>query len=252
MDAEEEEDEDDDQEDDQEEKKMENFDLVDSFSPDPKNFWLTRESKGFHNKIVFLDFLSIPDIYTLDLRYFTNEGQPLFSWIFYGEIVDNKSSMSSHLRHRTLIKDPNEEICILAFYPESGSFDFNNIKLGHTICIRQACKKNFMDGTSGVRIEQLNSVFVIPLNNDKLMALDKSYLKWGKDKKCWNCDNGEGVNRCSRCKVSVYCGRQCQSFHWTIHKDQCKGKNNQMSVFIFYSNFLKKFSLCFIKLCLLI
>jgi hypothetical protein len=31
------------------------------------------------------------------------------------------------------------------------------------------------------------------------------------------------LQRCTSCKVTVYCGRQCQLEHWKKHKTHCKG-----------------------------
>ena len=42
-----------------------------------------------------------------------------------------------------------------------------------------------------------------------------------------NCSNPgcglPGINQCSACKTTVYCGPICQSAHWIHHKEECPG-----------------------------
>eukprot|EP01084_Bolivina_argentea_P313364 542666_1 len=49
---------------------------------------------------------------------------------------------------------------------------------------------------------------------------------------CSNCNidlENKDVWRCSRCKTTFYCNRQCQLDHWKIHKIECK-KSNDMDI----------------------
>eukprot|EP01060_Flectonema_neradi_P007881 TRINITY_DN15594_c0_g1_i1.p1 TRINITY_DN15594_c0_g1~~TRINITY_DN15594_c0_g1_i1.p1 ORF type:complete len:583 (+),score=136.93 TRINITY_DN15594_c0_g1_i1:52-1749(+) len=46
------------------------------------------------------------------------------------------------------------------------------------------------------------------------------------DTRCWNCRRDltaeDVLPRCSGCRVAVYCGRQCQTVHWSYHKSECQ------------------------------
>lgn len=45
---------------------------------------------------------------------------------------------------------------------------------------------------------------------------------------CGNCSTPlEKVLSCSRCKSISYCGKSCQTSHWTIHKTECGQKFSQ-------------------------
>lgn len=40
---------------------------------------------------------------------------------------------------------------------------------------------------------------------------------------CATCGKGgNDLSRCSRCKTTMYCSRECQRLHWKIHKITCK------------------------------
>lgn len=48
----------------------------------------------------------------------------------------------------------------------------------------------------------------------------------GKNRnKCHNCGVADRkFQYCSRCKVTAYCGKECQKEHWKTHKKQCENK----------------------------
>ncbi|KAK7035784.1 zinc finger MYND domain-containing protein 10 [Favolaschia claudopus] len=39
---------------------------------------------------------------------------------------------------------------------------------------------------------------------------------------CSNCMKRSGAAKCSRCKITAYCNRECQRAHWSAHKKHCK------------------------------
>lgn len=66
-------------------------------------------------------------------------------------------------RFRTIVKDLEGKECVVAFYPDSyedTGFDFKKLKKGHTLAIFNAYEHEFLDGTLGVRVEDMDDVSV--------------------------------------------------------------------------------------------
>ena len=36
----------------------------------------------------------------------------------------------------------------------------------------------------------------------------------------------EGLQGCSRCGTAHYCGKECQTKHWPVHKNSCRDSND--------------------------
>lgn len=66
------------------------------------------------------------------------------------------------LRYRTLVKDREGKEVVVAFYPDShdDEFDFKRLKRGHTLAIMNADQHQFLDGSHGVRVEDMDDVCV--------------------------------------------------------------------------------------------
>lgn len=78
-------------------------------------------------------------------------------WCFLAEI----QQCDGFLRYRTVVKDDNDEEMVVAFYPDSyEGFDWNKLKRGHTLAIMYAYQHSFVDGSYGVRIENMDHVHV--------------------------------------------------------------------------------------------
>jgi hypothetical protein len=59
------------------------------------------------------------------------------------------------------VKDDFNMESFVAFYPDDyDGFDFNTLKPGHTLAIMYAHQHFFMDGTFGVRVENMDYVKV--------------------------------------------------------------------------------------------
>ena len=61
------------------------------------------------------------------------------------------------------MKDLDGKECVVAFYPDSyedSSFGFKKLKRGHTLAIISAYQHEFLDGTHGVRVEEMDDVSV--------------------------------------------------------------------------------------------
>lgn len=62
-------------------------------------------------------------------------------------------------------------------------------------------------------------------NHTMMLTLPMSY-------QCTVCGKcGEGVFRCSRCKLSTYCGMECQRTDWSRHKKHCISKVHDVEYF---------------------
>ena len=146
------------------------------------------------------------------------------TWCFVGEILQD----TSFLRRSFLIKDRAGYEFPLYFYPECGSFDYTTLKEGRTVAIMLAESHCFLDGSIGIRLEDLDTVKVIESNLDDLLEISKCYAKRG-GKKCWNeeCEEenykAESLLKCESCKCALYCNKKCQLADWKErHRRWCK------------------------------
>lgn len=175
----------------------------------------------FANRRYFLTFSDLPYLRDMDPRYYVLNGDVAVfrqHWYFIAQIVENSTVLMEHARHRIAVRDPTNKECFIAFYAE-GLFDFHKLKLNHTIAIRCAEKKYFLDNTEGIRIEDFATVEVLPLSIPEVMEMDRIYSS--KDGHCWACNKTHSC-KCKRCAVAVYCSRECQEKDWTDHKKHCK------------------------------
>jgi MYND finger len=124
----------------------------------------------------------------------------------------------------------------IAFYHDrepTNGFSFDQLRPGNTLAILYAERKTYMDGTDGVRQEDLDAVWVFkaPLaivqeEVKKLLALadagegDVEHICFG----CGEADTSEKRHdKCARCRHARYCSRECQVKHWgDAHKGLCK------------------------------
>lgn len=65
-------------------------------------------------------------------------------------------------RYRTIVKDREGEVSVVAFYPDSydDGFDFEQLKRGRTLAIMNPDQHQFLDGSHGVRVEDMDDVCV--------------------------------------------------------------------------------------------
>ena len=199
----------------------------------PKN----KSGDVLSGKLVAPSFDDLPIDNDLDLRYYTNNYRGTYSvsrtWVFLGEITNNDFALFPFLRNRVLVRDRQGRANIpVYFYPEAGRFDYGTLKTGHTVAVLFAEQHFFMDGSIGLRLEELNHVKVIPCGLNDLLELSKHYsLSEGK---CWGCgQEGKSLKKCGACKTGFYCNEKCQRQDWTKrHKKWCKA----MPDFLFLSS----------------
>ncbi|KUI59779.1 hypothetical protein VP1G_06996 [Cytospora mali] len=84
-------------------------------------------------------------------------------WCFLAEIL--YCNGLRFLRYRTVVKDNNDSVMFVSFYPDSyEGFDWNTLKEGHTLAIIYAKEHSFLDMTHDVRVENMDDVHVFPVS----------------------------------------------------------------------------------------
>ena len=185
----------------------------------------------FQNEHYFPAFEDLGVDNALDLWYWKQSSfgcyEYAYTWCFVAEMVEVEISQIPFLRDRVHVRDRNGQDSIpVFFYPESGRFDLQMLKRGHTICVMQAQQHYFLDMSIGLRIECLDTVKVIPCGLSDLFALSKQYSQTTNS--CWGCgktasDERSSLKKCVACKLACYCDKQCQTKDWKErHKVWCK------------------------------
>ena len=185
----------------------------------------------FQNDHYFPAFQDLGVDNSLDYRYWKQSSFGSYeyacTWCFVAEIVEDELSQMPFLRNRVHVRDRKGQDNIpIFFYPEGGTFDFQMLKRGHTICVVQAQQHYFLDMNIGLRIEYLDTVKVIPCGLDDLFALSKHYSQNANS--CWGCgktpsDEESSLKKCAVCKLACYCDKQCQTKDWKErHRVWCK------------------------------
>ena len=186
----------------------------------------------FKNTLNFPAFDDLPCEYDLDEDYWEQDPHDgmykhACTWLFLGDITHDTSDYPAifSFRKRVSARDRagKEEIPI-AFYPERGSLDYGTLKKGHTICVLLAEQRQFFDGSTGLRIEDLDVITVVPLKLKDLFSLSRTYAE-RKDTQCWSCGKqpSKGLKKCATCKVAFYCDTKCQKDDWKDrHRRWCK------------------------------
>lgn len=205
----------------------------------------------FDNPRYFPSFDDLPSEGAFDERYHAvTVDRPLVTythtWCFLGQITQDDTAQVSFLRNAVWVRDrAGRNDIFVAFYPEEGTFDFQTLKRGHTLCVLFAEQHIFLDTKIGLRIEDLDTVKVIPSELDQVIALGKQYFE--NRNECWGCGllspssmppksedpNGgtqdEGgpppvkLLKCSQCSTALYCNKECQHSDWKArHRLWCK------------------------------
>lgn len=94
------------------------------------------------------------------------------------------------------------------------------------MAILYAKQKNFLDFSSGIRQEHLDSVYVFNASLDTLYQTAPWIINNETKKKCWlpHCttESSESAKfRCTRCATALYCGKEHQTSNWMHHKQLC-------------------------------
>jgi hypothetical protein len=90
------------------------------------------------------------DIYTTEASENAGVVRPKIHWCFIGEIVRD----ASLIRPTFHVRDRDGKIAIISLYLDNESlYDPKNYVVGNTICVMYAFRKQFLDGSQGIRVE---------------------------------------------------------------------------------------------------
>ena len=152
-------------------------------------------------------------------------GSYAHTWCFVGEITWDQPDIGEYIRKGAMVTDRDGKCHIpIYYYPKTGRFDYDTLKIGHTFCAMLAQQHHFLDMSTGLRIEDLDLVKVIPCSLDNLFAISTRFSKCA-DVSCWGCGEtpAAGLKKCVSCGVACYCGKDCQTKDWKeCHKKWCK------------------------------
>jgi len=189
---------------------------------------------GLNNHRNFPPFAHLPDFDDIDDDYYhIIDGRLSYSpsrhWVLVGEIIENQSDV---IRPRALLETKYGERVLVNFHledsPTPAFFKWSDIVARRTMCIFYAKNKTFMDMQRGVRQEYSKTAMVLPASLPQLTKECESLHHAEKERNpmCFLCGEQstiEKLKRCSRCKLSLYCSKECQMAHWKdAHKKLCR------------------------------
>lgn len=145
--------------------------------------------------------------------------RPACTWFFMAEITNDELAQIPMLRNRVGVRDrAGQEDINVFFYPEQGFLDFHSLQKGSTLLVTNGQKHDFLDLSTGLRIEQLDTVAVVPCGISDLLRLSKLYHE-RRDTNCWSCGkedtstatgsspveaSGGELKKCGACKMARY------------------------------------------------
>ncbi|KAI6083301.1 hypothetical protein F4821DRAFT_245100 [Hypoxylon rubiginosum] len=202
--------------------------------------------QSFKDHEFFLPFHDCPVENVIDSRY-NNPRHPGINrkhWCLLGDIIQ----ADIFLRPWIVAKDHLGQPFVVAFYSDDEkdmSRILKNFKIGNTIALFYPQQHGFLDGTTGVRVEESDKVLIIPLGFKDVIKMNEQVIAYTPDddlpRRCHGCDEAkEGLNKCAGCMLFHYCNKDCQAKAWNEkeHKKFCKvlkDKNIQQMLFLKYS-----------------
>lgn len=90
-----------------------------------------------------------------------------------------------------------------------------NVKLDERITHIKSWKDEMLDLVKKENPDMLDAVRVIDDTDGPNLIAHTPY------KICLRCNVSNCKFKCSKCQIAYYCGRECQSQHWPIHKKFC-------------------------------
>ena len=183
------------------------------------------------NALTFPPFEELHDENAIDDRYyslkpFTSIYELHRHWCFLGEIVD----VIPFLRLGLRVRDASGAEIPVQFYTDDRGESFAlRCRKGTTIAVLYATQHGFLDMNVGLRIEDAESVSVLPFSMEELS--EANALMWDRvsgseqkveDKLCGGCGKGGNLRACSQCKLVFYCGTVSISSQSLLHLAACE------------------------------
>ncbi|XP_013774239.1 uncharacterized protein LOC111083001 isoform X2 [Limulus polyphemus] len=184
------------------------------------------KTSRLRNTLHFPVFSKLPWDNTPSFEYYALKNcilTPNRHWCFIGEVHAKPLLL---LRQSVWVRDleGNDNIHV-AFYPETGTFDYSDLKVGNTLCVRYAERHHFLDFTAGLRLEQLDFVMVIPTSLKTLLEIS-DFSPEANNTYCWICGISKSEKKllkCGKCNVAKYCSKDCQISDWKRrHNEWCQ------------------------------
>ena len=187
---------------------------------------VTHSPADLRNTLTFPSFEDLPDENDIDDRYYslspyTSIYRPHRHWCFLGEIVDEMF----FVRLRLELRDTAGARVPVHFHTDDRGSSFAlRCQKGTTLALLYANSHNFADMSVGLRIEDAESVSVLPFSMEELS--EANALIWGsvsgsaqkaEDRMCDGCEKVGDLKACSQCKLVFYCGRVSFSSRSLLH-----------------------------------
>jgi len=187
------------------------------------------KSLDLRSQMHFPTFTSLPEDSDIDLKSFGEEHYgvygPVKHWCLLAEIVEPKFvEPIPYFRPMFTAKDKAGKEFLVALYLDNDVAlpDFWNkyCKPGNVVAIMYACSHIFMDGQTGIRVEEVENIKMFPCNLNTLLNIsDELKLLNHPSKNCQSCKKAATL-KCSRCSL-LYCDKDCQMRDWKEHKNKC-------------------------------
>ena len=192
---------------------------------------VTYSPADLRNTLTFPLFEDVPDENDIDDRYYslspyTSIYKPHRHWCFLGEIGDEIGLLRLGLEVRD-----TAGACVPVFFhtDDRGESFALRCRKGATLAVLYPNRHNFLDMSVGLRIEDAESVSVLPFSMKELS--EANALMWdsvsGSEQKvegrlCGGCGKGGNLRACSQCKLVFYCGTVSISSQSLLHLAACE------------------------------